>query len=682
MPVDLLCVTKAAKAKEILTRQLKEIFENNIVIEGRCLDELKDDDTIPASLTLFSNRAVFDEFRATKDFSIGNALVAERYMYLDNLNEILSLKPGQRVLVVSNYRASAEDTIREILGAGIDRLQLIPYYPGCSADLSGIDTAISPAAGDIVPEGIERVIDIGVRRIAISTIFYIVKFFDLALEIVDKYISEYSREFMLQAGELNRTITAEDKLNHEIDAILNSVHDAIVAVDTECRITVFNPKAEQLFGCKRQDVVGKNVSSVIRNNDFKRMIDQKKSVTDVLEKIDDRYFISNKTPLFIDGAATGVVAMYQDVTEVQKLEQEVRGRLYEKGYVAKFTFDDIISESNTMEGVVKKAIKFTASEEPVLLGGETGVGKEMFAQAIHNRSDRKKHPFVAVNFGALPETLAESELFGYEEGAFTGAKRGGKPGLFEQAHNGTIFLDEIGDATLSIQIKILRTLEEKCVIRLGGTSIIPVNVRIIAATNKNLKELINQGKFREDLYYRLNVLSLRIPPLRKRKEDIVPLSEYFLSRYGNDIVLSDDVKTLFRNYPWKGNVRELENVLRYLSAMYSDKQIETEDLPQDLKSGRKEEEAESRPAYPFMMDAAHSAEYKHILQVIRDYCDSGRACGRGTIGREVRERYGSELTDEKVRWRLKSLAKTGYIEIGRTKQGCRITERGREAIGD
>lgn len=680
MPANLLFIAKAANAKVILTRQLKEIFGDSIIIKGKCLEELNREDINGASLVVFSNKAVFNEYRISKNFPISHFLIAERYIYLDNFNEIISLPHGEKVLVVSNLKISAEDTIKEIADVGINHLELIPYYPGCNLSISGIKVAISPAAGDLVPKEIERVIDVGVRRIAISTVFHIVEYFDLPVEIVDKYISEYTKEFILQAEKLNRTITAENKLNHELDAILNSVHDAIIAVDAGCHITVFNPRAEELFGYKRHEVIGKIASSVIPHNDFDKIIEQKKNITDALERIDDRYFISNKIPLFMNGTTTGVVATYQDVTEVQKLEQEVRGKLYEKGYVAKFTFDDIISESDAMDNVVKKAIKFSASDEPVLLNGETGVGKEMFAQAIHNRSDRKKYPFVAVNFGALPESLAESELFGYEEGAFTGAKRGGKPGLFEQAHNGTIFLDEIGDATPSIQIKILRILQEKCVIRLGGTKIIPVNVRIIAATNKDLKELIHQGKFREDLYYRLNVLSLNIPSLRKRREDIIPLTDYFLSRYGKKLELSEDVQDLFCSYPWHGNVRELENVLRYLSAMYNDKQIELEDLPPDLINGREEAVNENRVMHLFINEGKYSTEYEYILKILKDYCDAGKTCGRGTIQREIKNKYGVDLSDEKIRWRLKNLSKKGYVVIGKTKQGCRITDKGRKIV--
>ncbi|MDI6601953.1 MAG: sigma 54-interacting transcriptional regulator [Thermoanaerobacteraceae bacterium] len=680
MDNTLLLIAKASIAKEILSKQLQDIFQNSIQVKSQCLNDICVKDLNGVSLVLFSNRAVYNEYRKTKNYKIKSFLVAERYLYMDNFNEIIALPQGKKVLVVNNLKISAEDTVNEIMEVGITHLQLIPYYPGCDLDIKDIDVAISPAASD-VPQGIKKVIDIGVRRIAISTIFKITSFFNLPIKIVDKYIMEYTKEFIIQAEKLNRTITDASKLNREMDAILNSVHDAIVATDANGKVTVFNPKAEELFGYKRADVIGRDVDKVIPKNNFKKCMEKRITVSGNLEEICNRHLISNRIPLLMNDTVIGIVSTYQDVTEMQLLEQEIRGKLYERGYVARYTFDDIIHKSSTMDSVVQKAMKLAASDEPILLSGETGVGKEMFAQAIHNHSNRKNGPFIAVNFGALPENLAESELFGYEEGAFTGAKKGGKPGLFELAHNGTIFLDEIGDATPSIQIKILRVLQEKCVIRLGAIRVIPVNVRVIAATNKGLKDIILQGKFREDLYYRLNVLGIPIPPLRKRREDIIPLAEYFLSKYGRGLVLSDTVKSAFCSYSWPGNVRELENVIRYISAMCRDKKIDLDDLPPDMiYEDKKDISEESLFIDTFINGERYSAEYEYILKVLKDYCDSGKTCGRGTILKEIKDRYGIELTDEKIRWRLKNLSKKGYIEIGKTKQGCRITENGMRAL--
>ncbi|MGI6424651.1 MAG: sigma-54 interaction domain-containing protein [Tepidanaerobacteraceae bacterium] len=247
----------------------------------------------------------------------------------------------------------------------------------------------------------------------------------------------------------------------------------------------------------------------------------------------------------------------------------MRRELYLKGHVAQHTFEDIITCSSIMEKAISEARQFAQAEAAVVITGETGTGKELFAQSIHNTSQRKGGHFVAVNCAAVPENLLESELFGYEEGAFTGARRGGKKGLFELAHDGTIFLDEIGELPLKLQARLLRVLQEKAVIRVGGDRVIPINVRIIAATHRNLEASVKNGTFRQDLYYRLNVLRLSLPPLRERKDDIPLLIDRLLEKICNKTakkppLLSDAVLKIFCSYHWPGNVRELQNILERL----------------------------------------------------------------------------------------------------------------------
>ena len=258
--------------------------------------------------------------------------------------------------------------------------------------------------------------------------------------------------------------------------------------------------------------------------------------------------------------------MVQKVSYYQKIEYNTRMQLAAKGLVAHHTFSDIIHSSQMMETVIKNARRFSKTTATILIQGDTGTGKELFAQSIHTESQVKNGPFVAINCAALPEDLLESELFGYEEGAFTGARKGGKIGLFELAHNGTIFLDEIGELPLSIQNRLLRVLQEKEIMRIGGTKVIKVNVRVIAATNKDLYDLMMQNKFRPDLYFRLNVLTLKIPALRDRPEDIKDLIGFFLRKYNlqydrNITMFSPSVLGILKKYPWPGNIRELETLM-------------------------------------------------------------------------------------------------------------------------
>lgn len=277
--------------------------------------------------------------------------------------------------------------------------------------------------------------------------------------------------------------------------------------------------------------------------------------------------IVNVAPVIVDGILKGSVGVIHDVSEIQSLTNELnKARQLIRTLEAKYTFEDIIGESEQMLVALEQAKLGAKTPATILLRGESGTGKELFAHAIHNESDRKYNRFVRVNCAALSETLLESELFGYEEGAFSGARRGGKKGLFEEANQGSIFLDEIGEMTPSTQAKLLRVMQEKEIVRVGGTKAIPVDVRVITATNVNIEKAMAEGKFREDLYYRMNRYPISIPPLRQRLEDIESLSKRLIQKinldYGRNVSgLTDRALNRLRSYGWPGNVRELENVL-------------------------------------------------------------------------------------------------------------------------
>lgn len=292
-----------------------------------------------------------------------------------------------------------------------------------------------------------------------------------------------------------------------------------------------------------------------------------------IQTIGDVKILANMIPIKVNNEISGAVATFQDVGTIQKAEEKIRKKIYEKGLLAKFKLEDILGDSEEIITAKRKAFLFARNDSTVLITGETGTGKELFAQGIHNASNRAKHPFVAINCQALPDSLLESELFGYEEGAFTGAKRGGKPGFFEIAHGGTIFLDEIGEVSPSLQSRLLRVLEEREVMRIGSNRILPVNIRIIAATNLDLWDMVNKKIFREDLYYRLNILELYIPPLKMRKKDIPLLVARFLSEYRTDLEEEEIVKIsrhpIFSEYEWPGNIRELKNIVERFSVLYN-----------------------------------------------------------------------------------------------------------------
>lgn len=371
--------------------------------------------------------------------------------------------------------------------------------------------------------------------------------------------------------DLAEEITNLKEIQTLLEAIIQSSEEAISVVDEDGRGILINRAYTRITGLEKEQVIGKPANADISEGESMHMqvLKTRRAVRGARMKVGphEKDVIVNVAPIIVDGKLKGSVGVIHDVSEITQLTSELnRARHIIRSLEAKYTFDDIIGSSEEMEFAIEQAKLGAKTPATVLLRGESGTGKELFAHAIHNESKRKFNKFVRVNCAAISESLLESELFGYEEGAFSGAKRGGKRGIFEEANNGSIFLDEIGEMSLNTQAKLLRVLQEREIVRVGGTKPIPIDVRIIAATNVNLEKGIGNGTFREDLYYRLNKIPIYIPSLRLRKQDIKPLAEHLLHKinqdYGRTVEgLTDGAINYLYEYDWPGNVRELENVL-------------------------------------------------------------------------------------------------------------------------
>ncbi|MBY0096441.1 sigma 54-interacting transcriptional regulator [Mesobacillus maritimus] len=374
-------------------------------------------------------------------------------------------------------------------------------------------------------------------------------------------------EVVRLAGE----ITNLKEIQTMLEAIIQSSDEAISVVDENGRGIMINRAYSRITGLTEEEVIGKPATADIYEGESMHMkvLETRRPVRGVAMRVgpNRKEVIVNVAPIIVDGKLKGSVGVIHDMSEIQSLNRElIKARQIIRTLEAKYTFEDIIGNSEEMNLAIEQARLGAKTPATVLLRGESGTGKELFAHAIHNESDRKFNKFIRVNCAAITESLLESELFGYEEGAFSGAKRGGKRGFFEEANNGSIFLDEIGELPANTQAKLLRVLQEKEIVRVGGTKAIPINVRVIAATNINLEKAIANGTFREDLYYRLNRMPIHIPPLRMRKEDIPLLCDRLIHKinqdYGRNIEkVSPSATRKLLSYSWPGNVRELENVL-------------------------------------------------------------------------------------------------------------------------
>jgi len=394
-------------------------------------------------------------------------------------------------------------------------------------------------------------------------------------------------EAIREAKHIYEVQSKEKEKSEILKSIIDFAYEGIIGIDADGKIIAFNPIAAKLTGYSIDDAMGKRIDEVIDNTEMLNVLRTGISEIEELQKLKNVSIITNRIPIIVNNEVRGVVATFQELEKIQKMERQIRKHLYMKGHVAKTHFNHIIGRSKAIRNVKLKAKEFAQVDSTVLILGETGTGKELFAQSIHNASHRADKPFVAINCAALPENLLESELFGYVEGAFTGARKGGKPGVFELAHTGTIFLDEISEMSQKLQARFLRVLQEREVVRLGDDKVIPVDVRVIAATNRELYRMVKESKFREDLYYRLNVLELQIPPLRDRKEDIPDLVKFFIEQKSKelgmkDITISEEALKKLTQYSWPGNVRQLENIVERAIVLCAGKEITSNLIEEEL----------------------------------------------------------------------------------------------------
>lgn len=407
-------------------------------------------------------------------------------------------------------------------------------------------------------------------------------------EFLLKYEEEVMK-FLEQIGELIKNKLIDQMVNKksknlfdQLQALMNSLESGIIATDEKGVITNFNKAAENLLDTKRSKVVGNHINNIFPNSDIIEVLDsgikiKNKEIAYEFNNYSKKVIIS-ANPIKNNFNTIGIVVSVKGIKDLRKLLDDFNLKNYN------LQFEEIVGKSKALKNAQEKVLKVAKSNSSILIKGESGTGKELFAKAIHKESLRSDENFVSINCAAIPGDLLESELFGYEAGAFTGAKKEGKPGKLELADKGTVFLDEIGDMPITLQAKILKVIQEKTFFRIGGVKEINVDIRIISATNKNLENLIKEGKFREDLYYRLNVIPLNLPPLRDRKNDILILVKHFIKKYNKELDknikdISQEASKSLLKYKWPGNVRELENVIEYAVNMENSPYIKKENLP-------------------------------------------------------------------------------------------------------
>jgi len=608
-----------------------------------------------------------------------------------NLEKVLMLPAGTPTLVVNHPEAATAETIASLKALGLDHLRYIPFWQGRESDteVARTQTAISPGMAHLCPAHVHNCIDIGPRLISMASFARLLAALGLGLDDLERYANTYHGYLVEASRKLAGTLTRVELLAKRNEIILHQVDEGLLLVDDRGRIDQANRAAQRLLAPGGEALVNRSLPEILST--FEKIADLIEAAAEddksaSIYLLGDKQVIVTRIPV-ISGLQRTHLFTLREIAGIQRLEKSVRVKLARRGYLTKYHLGDIRGRSPALKAALERAARFAMTDKTILITGETGTGKELFAHAMHAHSLRRDGPFVAVNFAGLPQTLIESELFGYAEGAFTGALKGGKAGLFEQAHGGTIFLDEIGDAAPEVQARLLRVLQEREILRVGGSRIVPVDVRVIAATNTDLGRAMAEGRFRQDLYYRLNALPLEIPPLRQRGEDILDLFHHFQQRqYGLRKPLAAEAEACLVRYPWPGNVRELIGAVDYAAiASQGLARIDRRHLPPPVQrqaSPAAAEGGETPPSFaPLRLRLAATGIDPARMQTLLGAMAASEPApvGRQRLCRHLADQ-GLPMGEGRLRTLMGILRREGMVAVGTTRQGTTLTPKGRALL--
>ncbi len=652
-------VTCTAKVGGVFRQQLEPVFGTHTDFQ-MCSLQAKNISDVCGDLVLVPGPGWTKRLGSflSRDIPI---VLARRTLERGGLERVMSLPSKTKAMLVNNDREAAFETVSSLYQLGVRHIELIPVYPG--SNIPDVDLAITPNELQCVPDRAREVIDIGDRVIDAATMIEVAaRMRDDRVDLTS-ILERFENAVDVYPG-LVSMLEQSAHAKQQLDAILDLIPEAVIGLGACEEIALLNRQACKLFNEVPWRILGRPLRAFVSADD---RWSRTKLVDEVLP-LDGRMYIVNKVDVKWGQKAGGGIMTLRE-TQAAHGTRVKDGHIPNRGgYVAKYTFDDITGSSPAIRHAIEMAKRFSRRESAVLITGSSGTGKELFAHAIHNCSARRRFPFVAVNCGAIPKNLLESELFGYEEGAFTGARRGGKPGLFEQANKGTVFLDEISDLPLELQSRLLRVLQEKEVMRVGGTGVSAVDVRVICATNKDLTQLVEGGEFRTDLLYRIGVLSLSLPDLCERIEDVPDLVFAMLKKRNETRKVPAEVLKVLSSYRWPGNIRELDNCIEYMLSV-SDNTIGLAHLPPHiLKALAIKITLDLQPG-SLMPDASA------VLQAIGHLAETGENTGRRSITGFLKER-GMELGENRVRRILRTMRNQGYVFVGPGRSGTVLTPEG------
>ena len=662
----------------------------------------------PADLFVISTDAYDSAEEVSQHVPIDCPVMAIEVSYRKRaLAKLREIPKGTRILFVNMTKIMTQEAIAQLAQLGVNHLDFVPFYEGAVLK-EPLKSAVTLNEARFVPQEVKKIIDLDHRSISSSTMIEIALRLGLDQLLETKPFQDYFESMATSDYSFNQMYAQSRKLESQFHILMEILDEGIIGVNGQGEIFACNKKACQIAKVSKQLILGHRGEEVFPFLPFYRVLKERQEAP---ARVITLYGVNVNVavmPVLRHEECIGAFATLQRFNEVESKQNALRSQLLQKGHYAKYTFADVLGDSPCIARTREILTRMAATDSAVLIVGETGTGKELLAHAVHAASKRKAGPFLAINVAAMPENLLESELFGYAEGAFTGAKKGGHPGLFEFAQHGTIFLDELEGMSPAMQVKLLRVLQEGEVMRVGGSSIVQVDVRVVAATNESIEAQVAEGKFRKDLYYRLNALTVVVPPLRERGSDILLLLEKFRQDLQGSFTLSEETKEFLLHYDWPGNIRELRNAAEYF-IFTGQEQIGLKDLPPTMQTAKlkpgpllglkpaaevplkAEGEPEPRnltkvqalPGVPAEAEVipvqtgtgTRRAPPLFVLEELVLAAERGESTGREKILQAAHSQH-LLLSQKQVRDILQKLEREGLIIVGRGRGGSKLTPQG------
>lgn len=634
-------------------------------IEDRTAYSPKNEDIFLITTISFETHNEILEY-IPKDKHIINATITLEDKVIKKLKEF---PIGTEAILVNSTKSMVDETIVLMYQKGITNIKFFPYYPGCTNNYEKISLVITPSESRISPKG-KKILDIGHRVLDTKTLLELISFTDCEYLLKTERLINYFDEISEDNSGVDSFLAKLEHTTLEFNLILKYSNDGILILDNENNITACNEKVNEFLGKERSKILYKSAKNIFKSIIFDKVKEEKVRREDLVLSQNGARLKLKIIPIIKHNIYISALVIISNSTSQDELVYKNISKILKKGHIARYNFDSIVTKNKAVLKIKEIAKKMSKSKSTILITGDSGTGKELFAHSIHNFSPRKERPFVAINCAALQDTLLESELFGYEEGAFTGAKKGGKTGLFEIANNGTLFLDEIEGMSKNLQFKLLRVIQEREIIKVGGDRMIPIDVRIIAASNEDLVKLVEDKVFRQDLYYRLNTLPITIPPLKERIEDLDILIESFKQDLDFDFIFTKESKSILENYSWPGNIRELRNCIEYLGYL-GETIIESRMFPQNIINYSKNN--------LFSLKQNTNIEKKNLLFEIVNimilFEKKGKSCGRKAISLELKKK-GLIVSEAQVRKVLEEMRGAGLVISNSGRRGSHLSLMG------